>query len=189
MKVITSDGYVQSEVVADDSLQCSSGANVIQCEDYVVINFSLQHGYLDLAELFVPEGRSALNYATANSVPEVIEKVLDSGISGQDAQFTACAVGNSAQDGSSTLMQRAARLWTPSTGYQNYWLNSWCDAIQEACERGNLLVLQWLIQHPLGREAGGNDCDPFHLAAGAGQVELLEYLCTARVSVMEKVAP
>ncbi|ETP54189.1 hypothetical protein F442_00999 [Phytophthora nicotianae P10297] len=139
-----------------------------------------EHGYLDLAELLVPAGHNLLSYATSSSVPEVIEKILDSGVLGQNDKFAACAVGTLARRGRFTLMQRAARLWTPSSEYQFCWLNSWYDALREACESGkrfpNLSRLRWLMQHPLGCEACGNACDPFRLAAGADQVEVLEYL-------------
>ncbi|POM78987.1 Hypothetical protein PHPALM_3418 [Phytophthora palmivora] len=83
--------------------------------------------------------------------------------------------------GNLTLMQTILGMHSPLPMDQNEWISYWGEALQHACERGDLPMLRWLIDHPVGQIARNTDTNgtPFVLmytAAGNGHVEILEHL-------------
>jgi hypothetical protein len=161
----------------DDGLQ-------IERDDRVTaITEALRLDDLELAERLVPAGRSMLHYATDCAQPEVILRLLNEGYLQWDEERAATAFKNLAERGRCDLMQRIFQLHSPVQEDHSCWENAWWEGLKAACSSGNLCVLKWLMEHPLGREVWDemkrktvDSMGLFRDAATKGQVEVMGYL-------------
>lgn len=61
-------------------------------------------------------------------------------------------VADLAAKGRLDLMQQLFQRFSPLKEDHKCWKKTWPNIMQAACTHGHLLVLQWLMNHPLGRD-------------------------------------
>ncbi|KAG7380808.1 DNA excision repair protein ERCC-6 [Phytophthora pseudosyringae] len=161
----------------------------ISVEIYNVIQEALWHGDFDLAQELLPQGECLVDYAEGCPLPEVIEWMVSSGRLRCEFSLAARAIRDLARTGHLERMQQIAQLHSPLPEHHDPLRGYWADAIRYACEYGDLKIVQWLMEHPLGLEAceglaesqrtgGGFTMDDLlEAAAGRGHIEILQYLC------------
>ncbi|GMF52476.1 unnamed protein product [Phytophthora fragariaefolia] len=112
----------------------------------------------------------------------MIEWMLDCGYIRRDITHANDAIASLVQGGRLDLMQQIVLLHSPPREQASLCLHSWWNAIKQACEQGYLEMLQWLMDHPLGRELRRNmkaHRKYSHLIRLAGQndqAEIMGYL-------------
>jgi hypothetical protein len=128
------------------------GMNIVWYDRVTAIKEALRRGAFELAERLVPSGTSILHYATDCAQPEVISRLLNEGYLQWDEERAATAFKNLAESGGCDVMQQVFQLHSPLREDHSRWKAGWCEALKAACSGGNLCVLKWLMQHPLGGE-------------------------------------
>lgn len=93
-------------------------------------------------------------------------------------------VASLAATGRLDVMQQLFQLFSPLKEDHACWKKAWRNSLLTACDHGKLLVLQWLMKHPLGYE---EECTCIILraqlvdsAATRGHVVVMEYLLEER---------
>ncbi|GMF26311.1 unnamed protein product [Phytophthora lilii] len=147
------------------------------------IECALQKGYLQFAEeLLNPTKRCISTYHAGRAHPEAIETMFDVWYSHLGEPLVAAAMCGLAKSGTLELMQQLYQLYSPLEAHQEIWKQAWRCALGSACESGNLSTLQWLLEHPLGREEceymksnrGSRGRSLFDTAAAQGHVGILQ---------------
>ncbi|KAG7378491.1 DNA excision repair protein ERCC-6 [Phytophthora pseudosyringae] len=133
--------------------------------------------------LLPTDGRKCvLSYDLLSPGSEMIEWMLDTGYFKWDEHVAGSAIRDLAGSGHLELMQQIMQLHSPLREATENWFAYWGDALETACSSGQLKVVQWLIEHPLGRKrrlylnATIYIDDLLCAAAGAGRVQVMRYL-------------
>ncbi|EGZ05591.1 hypothetical protein PHYSODRAFT_452119, partial [Phytophthora sojae] len=149
------------------------------------VEYSLRVPDMDLALFFLPEGRSIVEFAHDDPHPETVEKLLEEGYTRQDEHCAAVSIYMLARVGRLDLMHRIVQLHSPPRARPRFdWSSEWFFATKEACKFGDLSVVRWLMEHPIGKRVAEayehqHSAGPEHffaLAAAGGHVEVMEYL-------------
>ncbi|KAG7380802.1 hypothetical protein PHYPSEUDO_006762 [Phytophthora pseudosyringae] len=126
-----------------------------------------------------------MEFAVGCSHLDVLKRVVKSGVLRLDEAGAAETVELLVPHGRLDLMQRVTQLYSPPRPRREgdvNWKSYWYPAIKAACARGDLPMVQWLLEHHYGREIiVGNRDDVEHdhflcIAAGEGHVEVMQYL-------------
>ncbi|EGZ05549.1 hypothetical protein PHYSODRAFT_533826 [Phytophthora sojae] len=147
----------------------------------LTIEHILSTGDDELVQLLLPPGRCVLDYAKRCPRVDVIELMLDCGYLRRDAYLAVGAIRNLATSGRVDLMEQIVQLHSPLP--KKYVGECWCSAIKEACLRGDLAMVQWLVEHRKGRQfcrvKMRKDSKHMHFlcyAAGAGSIDVMQFL-------------
>ncbi|KAE8979892.1 hypothetical protein PR001_g23844 [Phytophthora rubi] len=148
----------------------------------LVICGALKRGDIEFAQWLVPPTRSLFDYASDCPHPDVIEMMLEKGNLQRDQNATVVAIRDLATHGQLDLMKRIAQIYTTPPTNDGVWLDYWRRAMAEAIKREDLVMLQWLVTHPSGRELRKRrreDVEALGLlgvAATNGGVEIMQFL-------------
>ncbi|EGZ05471.1 hypothetical protein PHYSODRAFT_533919 [Phytophthora sojae] len=115
------------------------------------IRLALDAGEMALAEELLPAGGNILDYGKFSSSPVVLERSFAAGLL-NDELHAGVALEKLVQSGSLELMKK---IWQKhgqltSTGD---WMQHWLQGMVTACKMGDLVVLQWVVEHTSGRAA------------------------------------
>ncbi|OWZ09032.1 hypothetical protein PHMEG_00018328 [Phytophthora megakarya] len=118
-----------------------------------VVTHALRFGDEELVKVLLPPGDCALNYAKNCPRVEVIELMVASGTLLHDDKTALCAIRDLAVAGGHLeLMQQIAILHSPLQYICLVcsWMYDWYDALRGACKNGELSVVKWLVEFPVG---------------------------------------
>ncbi|KAE9077169.1 hypothetical protein PF007_g24347 [Phytophthora fragariae] len=151
----------------------------------MIVESSLAAGYIDLANLVLPPDRNILECAPFCPRPEIVEMALETAYFPLNKRCAVASIQNLARVGRLDLVQRIVQLFSPllsPAAIDFDWTSCWYRSIKEACTRGDLAMVQWLLDHPVGRalcaemkhNVSVNHFLP--ITAEADQVEVMQYL-------------
>ncbi|KAG7378495.1 DNA excision repair protein ERCC-6 [Phytophthora pseudosyringae] len=162
-----------------------------------IIEHALNIGDDDLVKFMLPPGKCVLDYAEDCPRVEVIELMLACGYLHRDAKAAMKAIAHLAGSGEYLeLMQQIAQLHSPLREdcskwihiSSNYWVWWWYAASGNACTRGGLAPVQWLIEHPIGIgmceliKYYRKSSDLIRDAAWHGHWNIVQYLCQQKIT-------
>jgi hypothetical protein len=163
------ESLIRESVANGQLAQCLDDGMVLDDDDRdAAIEEALCTGEFKLADRLLPPGRPILDYATHRSRPEILVKVLDAGCWNWNEQLAERILPHAARSGTCALMQQILQLHSPLREDHSRWKSAWSFALEKACSGGNMSVVAWLMEHPLGHEA----CEQMKewIAAGEGSI-------------------
>ncbi|GMF25295.1 unnamed protein product [Phytophthora lilii] len=145
------------------------------------IKAAMDAGDLDFCQSLLPPGRCVLDYAEYCATPEVVQWKLDCGYMKRDDYAAVVAIRDLAAAGPLDLMQKLSDEHMPPPQGAD-WPAEWREALADACRNGRLDVVQWLVEHPTGRQAIGEMRRSRTLSkllsrsAAQGHLDVMQYL-------------
>ncbi|KAG7380804.1 DNA excision repair protein ERCC-6 [Phytophthora pseudosyringae] len=160
------------------------GHEITSQEGEGIIQSAFGGGDLAFAELVVPAGGSVLDYSAHSARPEVVERRLESQqLWGDDV--TGPIIREWARSGQLELLKRVAKLYSPSPLFGFSRLNYWYAAVLVGCARGDLSMVQWLLEHQRGREISKDKLPHLICVEAQGNfIELMQYLYDSGVQAL-----
>ncbi|KAL3659873.1 hypothetical protein V7S43_015175 [Phytophthora oleae] len=109
---------------------------------------------MELAESFVPPGQDVMEYANFHTGNiEVVEHTIDSGYLQEISYYGVVAIKDLVASGRLDMMQRVANLrYSPRRNIRE-WAMEWREILKRVCYRGDCAMVQWALEHPMGRRA------------------------------------
>ncbi|ETK73610.1 hypothetical protein F441_19902 [Phytophthora nicotianae CJ01A1] len=149
------------------------------------VEYSLRVPDMELARFFLPQGRSIVEFSHDDPDPEVVETLLEEGYTRLDEHCAAVSIYMLARVGRLDLMHRIVQLHSPPRARPRFdWSSEWFFATKEACKFGDVSVVKWLMEHPVGLRVAEayqhhHSAGPEHffcLAAEGGHLAVMKYL-------------
>ncbi|OWZ06874.1 hypothetical protein PHMEG_00020816 [Phytophthora megakarya] len=147
-----------------------------------LISGALDAGADEFAEALVPQGSNILDFAMDCNRLEVIERLVDGGYFVRDDFNAARSIEALVRADRLDLMKRISTQQNFPPDHAVHWESHWFYAMSNACHTGNVSILRWLIEHPLGRillkvEKRSKKLNGLILrAAEGGHTDVMEYL-------------
>ncbi|KAL3657645.1 hypothetical protein V7S43_017448 [Phytophthora oleae] len=118
------------------------------------IEAALQMNDTELAESFVPPGRDVMEYASlCTGNIQAVERMIDSGYLQENSYVGAVAIRKLVDSGRLDLMQRVANLRYFPQRNKTEWVDMWQGVLKRLCYRGDCTMIQWALEHLIGRQA------------------------------------
>ncbi|OWY99947.1 hypothetical protein PHMEG_00028966 [Phytophthora megakarya] len=149
------------------------------------VEYSLRVPDMELAMFFLPLGRSIVEFSHDDPHPDMAERLLEEGYVREDEHCAVVAIYMLARVGRLDLMHRIMQLHSPPRAQPHFdWSSEWFFATKEACKFGDVAVVRWMMEHPIGlrvKEAyqHHHSAGPEHifcLAAEGGHIDVMKYL-------------
>ncbi|KAG7379042.1 DNA excision repair protein ERCC-6 [Phytophthora pseudosyringae] len=115
-----------------------------------VVREALGIGAIEFAESVVPEGTNVLDYAVDCKRVKVIERLVEGGYFEQNHFSAAGSIAKLARADRLDLTERISTQQNLPPDHSDFWGMDWLQALSTACQRGNMALLQWLVEHPMG---------------------------------------
>lgn len=151
-----------------------------------IIEAALQTGEVELAARLMSPHDWEVEFTNRCPVPSGIKLMLDREYFHDNRDAASYAIWALARlEGHLDLMQGIAAVFDPPPIDDNAWTSKWRRAIVEACTRGDLPMLTWLVEHPTGRYVYGKSQEHDELmmkAAELSSVGVLGYLYSQGIS-------
>ncbi|KAF1779535.1 Ankyrin repeat-containing domain [Phytophthora cactorum] len=106
---------------------------------------------IEFCQSLMPKGACILDYTEYCATPQMIEWKLDSEYFKRGEYGAVVAIRDLAARDQLDLMNRIASEHNPPPE-DSGWPQVWGDALAEACMAARLSTVQWLLEHPTGRQ-------------------------------------
>ncbi|KAF1788763.1 Ankyrin repeat-containing domain [Phytophthora cactorum] len=135
-------GYevMQKAVENGQIRQCLT--RLVDADKISALRYALEIGDVELAQLLVPINQCMLDYASGSSHIKVLELLLDGEYLTRDSELAASALPTLVAQGTLELIQHIFQLHSPLPEHHDIWKTYRCVALNSACARGDLPILQ-----------------------------------------------